>query len=150
MMATHVTNSDCVSHLTFTSRQSEICITTDGQTTSLSWCQDTIWGTWWSVLSFFHETLFRQFVVMGSPLWRDDGSVVYSCCWAPPAQSFLALSSAGLMSKFQCLKFVTPPTGRTRSLYLYPRWKGWPSYTHGHWVPFSLPLTIRRATVEVF
>jgi hypothetical protein len=30
------------------------------------------------------------------------------------------------------------------------RGTGWPSYTPGHWVPFSSPLTTRRATVEVF
>jgi hypothetical protein len=28
----------------------------------------------------------------------------------------------------------TPPTWRTRFLYLYPPGTGWPSYTPGHWV----------------
>jgi hypothetical protein len=27
-------------------------------------------------------------VVVGCPLWREDGSVVYCCCWPSPAQSF--------------------------------------------------------------
>jgi hypothetical protein len=43
-----------------------------------------------------------------------------------------------------------PPTWRTRSPYLYPPGTGWSGYTPGHWVPFSWPPTIRRATVEVF
>jgi hypothetical protein len=42
-----------------------------------------------------------------------------------------------------------PPTWRTRFPYLYPPGTGWPSYTPGHWVPFTSPLTTRRATVEV-
>jgi hypothetical protein len=35
--------------------------------------------------------------------------------------------------------FENPPTWRTRSPYLYPPGTGWPSYTPGHWVPFSFP-----------
>jgi hypothetical protein len=44
----------------------------------------------------------------------------------------------------------TPPTWKASSLYLYPPGTGWPIYTPGHQVPFPFPLTIRRATVEVF
>jgi hypothetical protein len=54
------------------------------------------------------------------------------------------------MTKFYCLKFETPPTWGTRSLYLYPPGVGWPGYTSRHWVPFSSSPTTRRATVEVF
>jgi hypothetical protein len=41
-----------------------------------------------------------------------------------------------------------PQTLRTRSLHLCLPVTGWPSYTPGHWVPFSPPSTTRRATVE--
>jgi hypothetical protein len=40
----------------------------------------------------------------------------------------------------------TPLTWRARFPYLYPPGTGSP----GHWVPFTSPLTTRRATVEVF
>jgi hypothetical protein len=51
-----------------------------------------------------------------------------------PAQSFSGSSPAGLMTTFYCLRFETPPTWRTRSLYLYPPGTGWPGYTPRHWV----------------
>jgi hypothetical protein len=41
------------------------------------------------------------------------------------------------------------PNWRDRSPYLYPPGTGWPSFTPSQWVPFSLPRTTRRATVEV-
>jgi hypothetical protein len=49
------------------------------------------------------------FVDVGRPLWREDGSVVYNCCWSSPAQSFLGPSPAGLMAIFYCLRFKPPP-----------------------------------------
>jgi hypothetical protein len=55
----------------------------------------------------------------GRSLWREDGSVVYSCCWSSPAQSLLSPSPRGLVTIFYCLKFQTPPTWRDRSPYIY-------------------------------
>jgi hypothetical protein len=43
------------------------------------------------------------------PLWREDGSVVFSFCRASPAQYFLDLSPTGLMSIFYCLYFLYSP-----------------------------------------
>jgi hypothetical protein len=83
-------------------------------------------------------------------LWRENGSAIYNCGWASPAQSFSGPSPRGLVTIFYCLRFETPPTWRARSPYLYPPGTGWPSYTPRHWVPFSLPPTTCRATVEVF
>jgi hypothetical protein len=51
-----------------------------------------------------------------------------------PAQSLSGPSPAGLMTSFYCLRFETPPTWRTRFLYLYPPGRGWPGYTPRHWV----------------
>jgi hypothetical protein len=90
------------------------------------------------------------FVNVGRPFWREDGSVVYNCCWSSPAKSFLGPSPVGLMIIFYCLRFETSPTWRGRSPYLYPPGTGWPSYTPRHWVPFSSPPSTRRDTVEVF
>jgi hypothetical protein len=39
-------------------------------------------------------------VDVGHPLWREDGSVIYHCCWTSPVQSFSGLSPTGLMSIF--------------------------------------------------
>jgi hypothetical protein len=55
-----------------------------------------------------------------------------------PAQSFSGPSPAGLKAIFYCLRFETPPTWRTRSMYLYPPGTGWPGYTPRHWVSPSL------------
>jgi hypothetical protein len=62
---------------------------------------------------------------VGRPLWREDGSVVYNCCWSLPAKWFSGQSSAGLMTIFYCFIFETPPTWKARSPYLYPPWTGW-------------------------
>jgi hypothetical protein len=44
------------------------------------------------------------------PLSREDGCVVYNCCWSSPVQSFSGPSPAVLMTTFYCLRFETPPT----------------------------------------
>jgi hypothetical protein len=76
-------------------------------------------------------------VLIQHPLWREDGSVVYNCCWPLPAQWFSGSSPARLMTIFYCLRFETPSTWRAKSPYLYPPGTGWPSYIPRHWVPFS-------------
>jgi hypothetical protein len=45
------------------------------------------------------------FVDMGRSLWREDVSVVYSCCWSSTAQSFSGPSPIGLVTIFYCLSF---------------------------------------------
>jgi hypothetical protein len=87
----------------------------------------------------FSNWTLAVIVLTQHPLWRDDGSVVYSCCWSSPAQSFSGPSPAGLMTTFYCLRFETPPTWWARVPKLYPR----------HLVLFSSPPTTRRATVGV-
>jgi hypothetical protein len=79
----------------------------------------------------------------------STSSAVYSCCWLSPGQPFLGQSPVGLMTIFYYLRFETPPTWRARSPYLYLPERRWPRYTPSHWVPFSLPPTTRRDTVEV-
>jgi hypothetical protein len=46
-------------------------------------------------------------VELGRPLWREDGSVVYNCCWPSPAQSFSSRSPVGLVAMFYCLRLDT-------------------------------------------
>jgi hypothetical protein len=90
------------------------------------------------------------FVDVGLPISREDGSVVYNCCWPSPAQSFSGPSPTGLRTIFDGLKFEIPPPWWARSQYLYPPGTGWPNYTPRHWVLFSSPPTTCSARVEVF
>jgi hypothetical protein len=44
-------------------------------------------------------------VDVGRFLWREDGSIVYKCCWSSPAQPFSCPSPVGLVIVFYCLRF---------------------------------------------
>jgi hypothetical protein len=85
------------------------------------------------------------FVDKGRSLWLENVSTVYNCGWYSPAQSFLSLSPAVLVTIFYCRKFETPPTWRARSPYLYLPGTGWPSFTPRHWVPVSSPPTLSES-----
>jgi hypothetical protein len=41
------------------------------------------------------------------PLWREDGSVFFICCWPSPAQFFSGAGPLGLVAIFYCLRFET-------------------------------------------
>jgi hypothetical protein len=56
-----------------------------------------------------------RFVDVGRPLWRENWSVVYNCCWSSPAQSFSGPSPTGLMTIFYCTGSRLPPTWRVRA-----------------------------------
>jgi hypothetical protein len=78
--------------------------TTDGQPASLSWNKAHIWGL---RPDFYYLCDSYGIVLVGRPLWREDGSVFYICCWLLPAQSFFGPSPLGLMTIFYCLTFET-------------------------------------------
>jgi hypothetical protein len=138
-------------HTGWLSTQSQSYPMTNSQSTSMSWHQATIWDPRPILLSLPWKLYLVHWglVIMGHILWLGDWSVIYGCCWASPAQSFLGLSPVGLVTIFYFLNFETPPIWRARFPYLFPPGRGWPSYTHGHWVPFLLPLTTHRATVQM-
>jgi hypothetical protein len=46
-------------------------------------------------------------VDVGRSLWREDGSVVYNCCWPSAAQLFSGPSLLELATIFYCLRFET-------------------------------------------
>jgi hypothetical protein len=46
-------------------------------------------------------------VFVERPLWREDGSVICTCCWPLPAQSFSGPSPLELATIFYCLRFET-------------------------------------------
>jgi hypothetical protein len=77
--------------------QSQSYITTDGQSASLSWNK--------AYAQIIVTVRHLRCLHVGHSLWREDGSVVYSCCWPSPAQSFSGPSPVALVTKFYCLIF---------------------------------------------
>jgi hypothetical protein len=71
-------------------------VTTDGQPASMSWNKAPIWGLW-PDLYYFCDSY--GLVLVGRPLWREDGSVFYMCCWPLPAQSFFGTRDHILLSQ---------------------------------------------------
>jgi hypothetical protein len=62
----------------------------------------------------------------------------------------LGSESRGTRPYFIVPILETALTWKARSPSFYPPGTGWPRYTPGHWVPYPLPLTALRATMEVF
>jgi hypothetical protein len=62
--------------------QSQSYLTTVGQSASLSLCQAAIRAhdQVFFLLEFFLGNCWS--VILWRPLWREDGSVIYCCCWA--------------------------------------------------------------------
>jgi hypothetical protein len=48
-----------------------------------------------------------KFVDVGRSFWWEDGSVISTCCWPLPGQSFSGPSPVKLMNIFYCLRFGT-------------------------------------------
>jgi hypothetical protein len=71
----------------------EFYVTTDGQPASLSWSKAPIWGL---RPDLYYLCDSYGLDIVGRPLWREDGSVFYICCWPLPAQSFFGPSPLGL------------------------------------------------------
>jgi hypothetical protein len=80
----------------------ELYVTTDGQPASLSWNKAPIWGL---RPDLYYVCDSYGLVLVGRPLWREEGSVFYICCWPLPAQSSFGPSLLGLATIFYCLRF---------------------------------------------
>jgi hypothetical protein len=76
--------------------ESQSYVTTDYQSASLSWNKALILG----LRPDFYYCCW--FVDVGRSLRREDGSVVCSCCWPSPEQSFSGQSCLGLATIFHC------------------------------------------------
>jgi hypothetical protein len=96
--------------------------------------------------------LSSRFIVVGRPFWRDDGSVVYICCWASPAKSFSGPSPAGLMTAIYSPKLETSGTffGQI-PIIISPQEQGGPVISPGtrwlscfsRWLPVGLNIKHR-------
>jgi hypothetical protein len=84
--------------------ESESYVTTDGQPASLSWNKAPIRGL---RPDLYYMSDSYGLVLVGRPLWREVGSVLFMCCWPLPAQSFSGPSPLGLETIFYCLTFET-------------------------------------------
>jgi hypothetical protein len=84
------------------------------------------------------EISFRQLRVcyfVAPSLTR--GRVIYYKIASGPCQNSNSWDEVQQNSRpYFTVSFETPPTWRARFPYLYPPGTEWPSYTHGHWVPF--------------
>jgi hypothetical protein len=65
-------------------------------------------------------------------------------------QLLMALPSAVVLGSESRRTRDSPNLEGKVPVFTSPPWKGVPSYTPRHWVPFLWPPTTRRATVEVF
>jgi hypothetical protein len=63
----------------------------------------------------------QGFVLVGRPLWQEDGSAIYNCCWSSPEQSFSGPSPERLMTTFCCLRFETHNLEGQVPLFISPR-----------------------------
>jgi hypothetical protein len=110
---------------------SQIYVTTDGQSASLSSCQAPIWS--------LRPNFYYCHTVAGLLMW---GALPVTREWVCRLELMLVLARAvflgpspvGPVTIFYCLRFETLPTWRARSSYSYPPGTGWPSYTPRHWV----------------
>jgi hypothetical protein len=115
-------------------------IMTDGQSASVSWCQELISDPRPNFLLSFIIFLTVESVDVGRPFWREVGSIVLSCFWASPAETFLGLSPAGLMTITYLRMRLNQPKSRShvtthsQSVSQYvkvssPLWDLWPDIT---------------------
>jgi hypothetical protein len=69
-------------------------------------------------------------VFVGRPLWREDGSVICTCCWPLPAQSFSGPSSRPYFTLSNMrLSFSSPPTTRRVTVEVFD-----PASTRVYWL----------------
>jgi hypothetical protein len=112
------------------------------------WCWDPIWSLW---SDFFYCLTTAGFLVWGA-LSDERMGLKFSCTtgFGPCQSSHSRVRVTQNSRPYFTVSFETTPTWKSRSLYLYPPGRGWPSHTHRHWVPFLSPLTTRRAMMDIF
>jgi hypothetical protein len=141
---------------------------TTAHSNSRSWLHTLDWFASYSKLYYEWQSVGQSVLVSGTHLGSmtrylllSDSSGFFLCRvsslmrgQACSLQLLLDLTSTVILGSkslrtqtiFYSLKVETPSTWSARSLYLYPPGTGW----RRHWVPFSSPLMICRAMMEVF
>jgi hypothetical protein len=103
----------------------ECYVTTDGQPASLSWYKAPIWGLRPDLYYLYDN---YGLILVGRPLWREDGSDFYICCWALPAQSFFGHIWPYFSVSHLRLPFSSSPTTRRVTVEVFD-----PASTRGFW-----------------
>jgi hypothetical protein len=107
----------------------------------------------WSLKSKWILCYGRRSVSLpGARLGPKTRTVSLSAIAGPRQSSYSGnRSPAGLISIFCCLRFGNSPYLKDQNpVFISPRKMGGPFIPPGQWVPFSSPLTVRRAVVELF
>jgi hypothetical protein len=73
---------------------------------------------------------------MYHPLWREDGSVIYNCCWSSPAQSFSGPSPADSRPQYTVSDSRLPQPGGPLPRIYIPQEQGSPVIPPGTGFPF--------------
>jgi hypothetical protein len=69
-----------------------------------AWYKAPIWGLRPDLYNSYDN---YGFFFVRRPLWWEDGSDFYICCWPLPAQSFFGPTPLGLATILYCLTFET-------------------------------------------
>jgi hypothetical protein len=116
----------------------EVGFVTDGQSANSSWCRAPLWCPW----PDFNVLIFDNYFLCSSS--RAPSLTRGGVCSLHCKHSLVLVAQNSY--PYITVSSETPPTWMARSVHLCPTGTGWPSYTPGHWVPFSSPLMTRRAT----
>jgi hypothetical protein len=84
------------------------------------------------------------FVDVGRPLWREDGSAVYNCCWLSPAQSFLVRVLRDWWPYFSVTYSRLPQPGGPGPRIYIPQEQRSPVISPGSEFPFRRLLWLAR------
>jgi hypothetical protein len=106
--------------------KSQSCLTTESQSSSLSWCQATLRAHDQFSFSLKCSLNSCEFIILWRPLWREDMSLIYCCCLASSVQSLSSLCPTGLKTIFYCPNFWDFSNLKDQSPYLYPQGQGGP------------------------
>jgi hypothetical protein len=135
----HSTQVNCRQHLT-TQKVSQIYVTIDGQSASLSWCQAPISGLDQTFITILRLQAF----------WRGALSLmsgrVYRLQLLLVLASAVILGSKSLETRDHILlsQIRDSPSLKGQVPYLYPQGTGWPSYTLRTGFPFRHLLRLAR------
>jgi hypothetical protein len=111
--------------------------TTDSQSVRMSWYWAPLWDLQPDITSFQNVAVWNLWSCFcGAPSLTRERVCNLQC-------NHSMVRVAQNPKPYFTVSSETPPTWRAKFPYLYPPGTGSPSYTPGHWVPFTSSLTTR-------
>jgi hypothetical protein len=90
-------------------------------------------------------------VILKRPLWREDGPIIYCCCWSSPAQSRSGLSPTELKTYILLSQFfILPQPGGPGPRIYIPQEQGGPDIPPGTGFPFRRLLRLAELLWRYF